>query len=78
MSWKITLDDGSKHDVEVRIKYESGREKKIHSGVLIGDLDILVIAATDQSVLLEGSTGETKPISVRQEQQDYCFYPRSA
>lgn len=76
MSWQIILDDGSKHDVDVRIRYKPGGRNEIQSGVLIGDLDVLVLAANDLSVFLEKSPGERAPINVRQEGSEYHFYPR--
>ncbi|ANV22833.1 hypothetical protein [Agrobacterium pusense] len=76
MSWQIVLDDGSKHDVDVRIRYEPGGKNEIQSGVLIGDLDVLVLAANDLSVFLERSSGERAPINVTQEDREFLFYPR--
>lgn len=76
MSWQIVLDDGSTHEVDVRIRYKPGSRNEIQSGVLVGDLDVLFMAASDLSVFLEKSPGERAPISVRQEGSEYHFYPR--
>ncbi|WP_425963800.1 hypothetical protein [Rhizobium nepotum] len=77
MSWKITLDDGSQHDVEMQITYKVGNGKEMKEGVLIGDAVALMSAVTDKEVTLDGPSGIQIPVHVTFERGVWKMYPRA-
>ncbi|MFF2320212.1 hypothetical protein ACFVTJ_04075 [Agrobacterium sp. NPDC058088] len=77
MNWKITLDDGSQHDVEMQITYKVGNGKEMKEGVLLGDPEALTAAITDSAVTLDGPTGVRIPVHVELVNGQWKMYPRT-
>ncbi|MCM2440711.1 hypothetical protein HGO34_13400 [Agrobacterium vitis] len=67
MSWKIVLDDGTRHEItSVQISYQIGTPTRqtIKTGTIDGDPDVLISACTDANVFVEAPNGTQHPVHV--------------